>query len=186
MPYEYIEVDLNTECTEEVNKEMTSLFDRIFAGKDAMVESLYEREKDNTLTVKTMYIIITAVVILLFTMCGSMINNALTARIRESKKEIGTLRAVGASTKEISSSYIRQVLSVLGVGTLTGAGAFGLFFGIYTLIIISYGQTQDDYIITFWQTLIGIVLLIVFCVLNVYFKVKKEMKHSIVENIREL
>lgn len=186
VPYEYIEVDLNTECTEEVNKEMTSLFDRIFAGKDAMVESLYEREKDNTLTVKTMYIIITAVVILLFTMCGSMINNALTARIRESKKEIGTLRAVGASTKEISSSYIRQVLSVLGVGTLTGAGAFGLFFGIYTLIIISYGQTQDDYIITFWQTLIGIVLLIVFCVLNVYFKVKKEMKHSIVENIREL
>ena len=186
VPYEYIEVDLNTECTEEVNKEMTSLFDRIFAGKDAMVESLYEREKDNTLTVKTMYIIITAVVILLFTMCGSMINNALTARIRESKKEIGTLRAVGASTKEISSSYIRQVLSVLGVGTLTGASAFGLFFGIYTLIIISYGQTQDDYIITFWQTLIGIVLLIVFCVLNVYFKVKKEMKHSIVENIREL
>ena len=186
VPYEYIEVDLNTECTEEVNKEMTSLFDRIFAGKDAMVESLYEREKDNTLTVKTMYIIITAVVILLFTMCGSMINNALTARIRESKKEIGTLRAVGASSKEISSSYIRQVLSVLGVGTLSGAGAFGLFFGIYTLIIISYGQTQDDYIITFWQTLIGIVLLIVFCVLNVYFKVKKEMKHSIVENIREL
>ncbi len=186
VPYEHIEVDLNTECNEEINNELTSLFDRIFAGKDAMVESLYEREKDNTLTVKTMYIIITAVVILLFTMCGSMINNALTARIRESKKEIGTLRAVGASTKEISSSYIRQVLSVLGVGTLTGAGAFGLFFGIYTLIIISYGQTQDDYIITFWQTLIGIVLLIVFCVLNVYFKVKKEMKHSIVENIREL
>ena len=186
VPYEYIEVDLNTECTEEVNKEMTSLFDRIFAGKDAMVESLYEREKDNTLTVKTMYIIITAVVILLFTMCGSMINNALTARIRESKKEIGTLRAVGASAKEISSSYIRQVLSVLGIGTLTGAGLYGLFHGIYTLIIISYNQTQDDYIITIWQTLIGIALLIVFCVLNVYFKVKKEMKHSIVENIREL
>ena len=74
----------------------------------------------------------------------------------------------------------------MGVGTLTGAGAFGLFFGIYTLIILSYGQTQDDYILTFWQTLIGIILLIVFCVLNVYLKVKKEMKHSIVENIREL
>ncbi len=186
VPYERIEVNLNTECTEEINKEITNIFDRLFAGQDTYIVSLYEEEKDNTLTVKTMYIIITAVVILLFTMCGSMINNALTARIRESKKEIGTLRAVGASTKEISSSYIRQVLSVLGVGTLTGAGAFGLFFGIYTLIIISYGQTQDDYIITFWQTLIGIVLLIVFCVLNVFLKVKKEMKHSIVENIREL
>lgn len=186
VPYDIIEVNLNTECTEEINKEMKSLFDRLFAGQDAFIESLYETEKYNTLTVKTMYIIITAIVILLFTMCGSMINNALTARIRESKKEIGTLRAVGASTKEISFSYIRQVLSVLGVGTLSGAGAFGLFFGIYTLIILSYGQTQDDYILTFWQTLIGIVLLIVFCVFNIYLKVKKEMKHSIVENIREL
>ena len=186
VPYNRIEVTLNTNCTEEINEEITNLLDRIFAGQNPYIKSLYEIEKDNTLTVKTMYIIITAVVILLFTMCGSMINNALTARIRESKKEIGTLRAVGASTKEISFSYIRQVLSVLGVGTLSGAGAFGLFFGIYTLIILSYGQTQDDYILTFWQTLIGIILLIVFCVLNVYLKVKKEMKHSIVENIREL
>lgn len=186
VPYDQIEVDLNTECTEEINNEMNSLFDRLFAGQDTFIESLYETEKIETLSVKTMYIIITAVVILLFTLCGSMINNALTARIRESKKEIGTLRAVGASTKEISSSYIRQVLSVLGVGTLAGAGAFGLFFGIYTLIILSYGQTQDDYILTFWQTLIGIAMLVVFCVLNVYLKVKKEMKHSIVENIREL
>ena len=186
VPYEHVEIKLNTACTEEINKEIRDQFDRLFAGQDAYIVSLYEMEKDNALTVKTMYIVITAIVILLFTLCGSMINNALTARIRESKKEIGTLRAVGASTKEISISYIRQVLSVLGVGTLTGAGAFGLFFGIYTLIILSYGQTQDDYIITFWQTLIGIVLLIVFCVLNVYLKVKKEMKHSIVENIREL
>ncbi len=186
VPFDKIEVNLNTECTEEINKEMNSLFDRLFAGQDTFIESLYEIEKHSVLSIRTIYIIITAIVILLFTLCGSMINNALTARIRESKKEIGTLRAVGASTKEISSSYIRQVFSVLGIGTLTGAGAFGLFFGIYTLIILSYGQTQDDYIITFWQTLIGIVLLIVFCVLNVYLKVKKEMKHSIVENIREL
>lgn len=186
VPYEHIEIKLNTECNEEINTEMNNLFDRLFAGRDSYIVSLYEIEKDNALTVKTMYIIITAVVILLFTMCGSMINNALTARIRESKKEIGTLRAVGASAKEISFSYIRQVLSVLGIGTLTGAGAFGLFFGIYTLIIISYGQTQDDYIITIWQTLLGIALLVVFCVLNVYLKVKKEMKHSIVENIRDL
>ncbi|MBE6751741.1 MAG: FtsX-like permease family protein [Ruminococcaceae bacterium] len=186
VPYRQIEVTLKTNCTEEINEEITNLFDRIFADQNPYIESLYEIEKDNAITVKTMYIIITAVVILLFTMCGSMINNALTARIRESKKEIGTLRAVGASSKEISSSYIRQVLSVLGIGTLAGAGAYGLFHAIYTLIILSYGQTQDDYIITIWQTLIGIILLVVFCVLNIYLKVKKEMKHSIVENIREL
>ena len=186
VPYERIEVNLNTECTEEINKKITNSFDRLFAGQDTITSSLYEIEKQNMLSIKTLYIIVTAIVILLFTLCCSMINNALTARIRESKKEIGTLRAVGASTKEISSSYIRQVLSVLGIGTITGVVAFGLFFSIYCLIALSYNQTQDDFILTFWETLVGLIALIITCVLNVYLKVKKEMKHSIVENIREL
>ncbi len=186
VPYEHVEIKLNTACTEEINKEIRDRFDRLFAGQDAYIVSLYEMEKDNALTVKTMYIVITAIVILLFTLCGSMINNALTARIRESKKEIGTLRAVGASSKEISSSYIRQVLSVLGVGTLTGAIVFGITYVIYYLVFISYGDKPDDFILTFWETLVGVIALVVSCVLNVYLKVKKEMNHSIVENIREL
>ncbi|MBR3810516.1 MAG: ABC transporter permease [Clostridia bacterium] len=186
VPYERIEVNLNTECTEEINKKITNSFDRLFAGQDTITSSLYEIEKQNMLSIKTLYIIVTAIVILLFTLCCSMINNALTARIRESKKEIGTLRAVGASTKEISSSYIRQVLSVLGIGTITGVVAFGLFFSIYCLIALSYNQTQDDFILTFWETLVGLIVLVIACVLNVYLKVRKEMKHSIVENIREL
>ncbi len=186
VPYEHIKISLNTECNDSINDEITILLDRLCSGESASYTSLYEIEKEDTLSVKTMYIIITAVVILLFTMCGSMINNALTARIRESKKEIGTLRAVGASAKEISFSYIRQVLSVSGIGTLSGAVAYGIFHAIYTLVLLSYNQTQDDYIITIWQTLLGIALLVVFCVLNVYLKVKKEMNHSIVENIREL
>ena len=138
------------------------------------------------LTVKTMYIIITAVVILLFTLCGSLINNALTARIRESKKEIGTLRAVGASVKDISSSYIRQLLSVLGFGTILGFAAFALFYGIYCLIFISMGDTTDDFILTFRETIVAVIALFGCCIGNVLFKVKKEMKNSIVENIREL
>ena len=186
VPYEHIEIKLNTSCTEEMNKELRNQFDRLFAGQDAYIVSLYEMEKDNALTVKTMYIVITAIVILLFTLCGSMINNALTARIRESKKEIGTLRAVGASTKEISNSYIRQVLSVLSVGTLTGTIVFGIFYAIYYLVFISYGDKPDDFILTLWETLVGLIALVISCVLNVYLKVRKEMKHSIVENIREL
>lgn len=187
VPYKELSINLNTDCTEEINKEITILFDRLFAGDGSTsYYSLYERQKDQMLTVKTMYIIITAVVILLFTLCGSLINNALTARIRESKKEIGTLRAVGASTKEISASYIRQALSVLCVGTISGVVAFGLFYIIYVLIIISLGDNPTDFILTFRETILGLVALIICCVINVYFKVKKEMKNSIVENIREL
>ena len=81
---------------------------------------------------------------------------------------------------------IFSILSVLGVGTITGVVAFGLFFSIYCLIALSYNQTQDDFILTLWETLVGLIALIITCVLNVYLKVKKEMKHSIVENIREL
>ncbi len=187
VPYKELSINLNTDCTEEINKEITILFDRLFAGDGSTsYYSLYERQKDQMLTVKTMYIIITAVVILLFTLCGSLINNALTARIRESKKEIGTLRAVGASVKDISSSYIRQLLSVLGFGTILGFVAFALFYGIYCLIFISMGDTTDDFILTFRETIVAIVALFVCCIGNVHFKVKKEMKNSIVENIREL
>lgn len=186
VPYEYIEVDLNTECTEKINNEMTNLFDRLLAGQDKFVNSLYEMNQRNILSIKTLYIIVTSIIILLFTLCGSLINNALTARIRESKKEIGTLRAVGASVKDISSSYIRQLLSVLGFGTALGFGAFALFYGIYCLIFISMGDTTDDLILTFWQTIAALIALFVCCVANVHFKVKKEMKNSIVENIREL
>ncbi|MBE6748687.1 MAG: ABC transporter permease [Ruminococcaceae bacterium] len=186
VPYEHIEINLNTECNDSINEEITILLDRLCSGESASYTSLYEIEKEDALSVKTMYIIITAIAVLLFTLCGSMINNALTARIRESKKEIGTLRAVGASTKEISSSYIRQVLSVLGVGTITGVVAFALFFTIYCLVALSYNQTQNDFILTFWETLVGLIALVIACVLNVYLKVRKEMKHSIVENIREL
>lgn len=187
VPYKELSINLNTDCTEEINKEITILFDRLFAGDGSTsYYSLYERQKDQMLTVKTMYIIITAVVILLFTLCGSLINNALTARIRESKKEIGTLRAVGASVKDISSSYIRQLLSVLGFGTALGVGAFALFYGIYCLVFISMGDTTDDFILTFRETIVAIVALFVCCIGNVHFKVKKEMKNSIVENIREL
>lgn len=187
VPYKELSINLNTDCTEEINKELTILFDRLFAGDGSTsYYSLYERQKDQMLTVKTMYIIITAVVILLFTLCGSLINNALTARIRESKKEIGTLRAVGASVKDISSSYIRQLLSVLGFGTILGFVAFALFYGLYCLIFISMGETTDDFILTFRETIVAVIALFVCCIGNVHFKVKKEMKNSIVENIREL
>ena len=186
VPYEYIEVNLNTECTEEINNEMTSLFDRLLAGQDKFVNSLYEMNKENILSIKTLYIIVTSIIILLFTLCGSLINNALTARIRESKKEIGTLRAVGASVKDISSSYIRQLLSVLGFGTILGFVAFALFYGLYCLIFISMGDTTDDLILTFRETIVAVIALFGCCIANVHFKVKKEMKNSIVENIREL
>ena len=187
LPHLSMNVYLNEKCNDEIEKEMMTLFDRLTAGRGMQdIYSTYSYEKSREATAKTLLLIITAVVALLFTLSGSLINNALTARIRESKKEIGTLRAVGASVKDISSSYIRQLLSVLGFGTVLGFVAFALFYGIYCLVFISMGDTTDDFILTFRETIVAVIALFVCCITNVYFKVKKEMKNSIVENIREL
>ncbi len=187
LPHISMKVYLNQECNDEIDKEIKTLFDRLTAEMSSpYIYSAYERVKSREATAKTLLLIITAVVALLFTLSGSLINNALTARIRESKKEIGTLRAVGASVKDISSSYIRQLLSVLGFGTALGVGAFALFYGIYCLIFISMGDTTDDFVLTFRETIVAVIALFGCCITNVHFKVKKEMKNSIVENIREL
>ena len=187
LPHLSMNVYLNEKCNDEIEKEMMTLFDRLTAGRGMQdIYSTYSYEKSREATAKTLLLIITAVVALLFTLSGSLINNALTARIRESKKEIGTLRAVGASVKDISSSYIRQLLSVLGFGTILGFVAFALFYGLYCLIFISMGETTDDFILTFRETIVAVIALFGCCIGNVLFKVKKEMKNSIVENIREL
>ncbi len=187
VPYCDLKINLNTKCTEKINSEITNILDRITLGQSSgHYNSVYENEKSTKLTADTLMIIIASVAALLFTLSGSLINNALTARIRESKKEIGTLRAVGASVKDISSSYIRQLLSVLGFGTIIGFLAFALFYGIYCLIFISMGDTTDDFVLTFRETIVAVIALFGCCITNVYFKVKKEMKNSIVENIREL
>ncbi len=187
LPHLSMQVYLNQECNAEIDEEIKTFFDRLTAEMSSPnIYSAYERVQSREATAKTLMLIITAVVALLFTLSGSLINNALTARIRESKKEIGTLRAVGASVKDISSSYIRQLLSVLGFGTILGFVAFALFYGIYCLIFISMGDTTDDFILTFRETIVAVIALFGCCIANVHFKVKKEMKNSIVENIREL
>ena len=122
-----------------------------------------------------------AIVILFFSICASIVNNALTAKIRQSKREIGTLRAVGASVKEITQSYIRQLLSMFGWGC-------GIGFGGYIIgnAIIKYAIENINLSFEIWQAALIVALLFLICSINLYAKIKKEMKNSIVENIREL
>ena len=123
-----------------------------------------------------------SIVILMFSICASIVNNALTAKIRESKKEIGTLRAVGASVKELTSAYIRQLVSMFAWGM--GIGLIG-----YTVAHIGAKlYLKDSYPLPYfiWPSLAICLLLCLICSVNLYAKIKQEMKHSIVENIREL
>ncbi len=184
-PYLNMYITLKNDCTEEVDGEMTYILNQYTSGSGYRIYSKFQSNQENRNTILALYIIIISVVVLFFSTAASIINNSLTAQIRESKREIGTLRAVGASARELTQSYFRQLLSMFGWGC--GAG-----FGLYTFIwILMYfaAKSSDrtlDYNYQIWQAALICIALLAVCFVNLYSKVKKQMKYSIVENIREL
>lgn len=180
--YENICIDLKGENDDETDAIATEYLTAVFSGGYFEPLSIYSLDKDDDETMRVMLIAMFSVVILFFAICASIVNNSLTAKIRESKKEIGTLRAVGASAKDLTESYIRQLLLMFVWG---GSFGFGGYIAINSAIWIF---TKGDMPLPFeiWQSAVLFVLLLGICSLNLYINVKKQMKYSIVENIREL
>ncbi len=126
-------------------------------------------------------IAVSAIMLLFFAICASMINNALSARIRAGRRGIGTLRAVGASNGAIERSYRWQLLSMFTWGTAAGLAS--------ELAICSWiMKTQEDFadFLPIWQPLLFVALLFGICLLNIRSRVGSIFRSSIVENIREL
>lgn len=180
--YETLNIDFDGEITDETDNEATEYLNTVFAGSYFKAVSGYAQDKEDQQTVKILMISLLSIVILMFSICASIVNNALTAKIRESKKEIGTLRAVGASVKELTSVYIRQLVSMFAWGMSLGLGGYTV---VHSGVKLYY---KDSYIIPYliWPSIVICVLLCIICSINLYAKIKGEMKHSIVENIREL
>ena len=172
--------DYDGELDDNSDALATEYLNSIFTD-DFVVESGYTHDKGTKNYMRILIISLLAIVILFFSICASIVNNALTAKIRESKKEIGTLRAVGASVKEITMSYVRQLVSMFSWGC--GIGFIG-----YTVTHIIIWLVNKNLGLSFeiWPAVIICVLLFSMCSLNLYLKIKKEMKNSIVDNIREL
>ncbi len=121
-----------------------------------------------------------AVFVVLASICGSIISNSISARIRSSKRAIGTVRAVGAPRNMVWKSFFYQILGFFLIGTI-----LGLIFGTAVLIYL-YQKYEAEF--SPWPLLvplafISILLLIVS--LGAYRKVGRIMKRSIVQNIRE-
>ena len=126
-----------------------------------------------------------SIMVLFLCISASIINNSMSARIRESKREIGTLRAVGASQTELVSSYIRQLLSIFGWSYLIGFALYFILFGV--LMIVTKSQENPvELKVMVWQTIVACIVLFAVCGINLWLKIKKEMKNSIIDNIREL
>ncbi len=185
---DYDDIQLSAkDITDEKNMVITPYLENLTLSiADGYLRNWYEMDRDDQQTMKILFFGLYCLVALFLTICGSVINNALTARIREGKKEIGTLRAVGADLKVLSSSYIRQLLSIFGWGYGIGFGLYILGYLLYIAVRKSMEWNKDLFELKLLETLLLCSILFVICAVNLILKIKKEMKHSIVENIREL
>ena len=126
-----------------------------------------------------------SVIVLLFFISISIINNTISADIRNSKQKIGTLRAVGADEKELVKTYIYQLLSMLMWGVGIGLCTFGIGYLVLSIISRIKASTLEMY----FNPLVAIVFVVcavAICSINLWLKIRKETKNSVVENIREL
>lgn len=188
--YEYLYMDLDKTVSESLTAEtdevIMSELDTYSQKHGAYIESNYESKQTQEKQIYRVLSQILAVIILCFAICASVINNSITARIRENKRAIGILRAVGAGEGALVKSYVIQMLSMFKYGICFGFGIYLLGYGGGKLYdyIFKTGKTT----ITFspWITLIMVAALFGVCSLNLWIRVRKEMKNSIVENIREL
>ena len=183
--YTSVNVYLNTECTAEIDESMCEILEPIVSGTTGLYESDYQIRQSQQESYRILMIALLSVLLLMTTICTSLINNALTARIRESKKEIGTLRAVGASVSELTKSYILQLLSMFGIGLVSGFSIYAL--GVSGIKI--YEKVKDTSLGLDFNLFIPLaVCAVIFtiCSVNLFLKIREQTKASIVDNIREL
>lgn len=192
--YERFNIYLKTECNDEINDEMETLLKNVAAATtpNVNVYSQYGMQKDEEQGKTTLFVAMLSIIILFLSISASIINNSFSAQIREGKREIGTLRAVGASRREIVMSYIKQLISIFGWGYGIGFAGFGITYGIFNFISymnakeFGYDFTGLELKVTLWQTVLACVILFAVCSINLMIKTGKEMKNSIIDNIREL
>ena len=126
-------------------------------------------------------------VLLLFTAIAlSMMDNAISGRIRADRRTIGTLRAVGAPLSAILGLYRRQVGILLAVGALAG---FALSAAIFAVTHSGFKFTTFR-VLPVWglpallAAYVAAVLLA--CHLGLRARLRGLPRTSIVESIREL
>ena len=185
--YRNLRFTLNQPCDDEIDTSVQSILNEItMRVPDSSGTSVYATNQQNRNNILTLLSILLGAVVLALFFCGAIVNNTITADIRENRRELGTLRAVGASAKELSQAYILQLFKMLGWGSAIGLFGFtGSFFAIRLI-----GQAMDygtmEFTFSPWVPILFCLVLFAVCSLNLYIKIKHETKNSIVDNIREL
>lgn len=191
LPYKSLEINVteNIEITDEINNEIVERLESLTADiRNVYISSEFGTQAEDKETYIGICVAGFAVVLLIFCAAVSLINNFLTAQVRESKEKIGTLRAVGADKNIFTKSFIYQLIAMTATGTAAGYVLYFIAYAVLKVVNSKYelGIMQALGGLQLWQPLIFSIAMLALCSINLYSKVKKLMKYSIVENIREL
>ena len=192
--YQSVYMFVDSEIKDDINDAVISHVNPILYKYQGGVQSNYEDNKYIESKNNSMLVAMISIIIIGFAICASLTNNAFTASIRERRRELGTLRAVGISRKEIVESYVRQLLKTFAIGYGVGFGLFAAVYLIRTLMVYFENQSIDPFVRTKelelefnpWITLVFCIVLFAVCGIHLWIKIKQEMKNSIIDNIREL
>ncbi len=177
--YNRLDVELKEECTAEIDEQMQTELVAMFPGK--YVGSAFAMNEAHKREFRTIVISVISLILVFICVSIALINNSISAQIREGKRTIGTLRAVGASEKDLVLSYVMQIANILVGGF--GAGTI-IYVASYRLIgLMVVGEYWP---IALWPAFLVFCVLSLACYINLKIKIRIVLKHSIVENIREL
>lgn len=177
--YDKFDVELKEDCTAEIDAEMQAELSAMFPGKD--IGSAFAFNEGEKQELRTTVLSVGSLIIVMLTVCISLINNSVSAQIREGKRSIGTLRAVGASEKELTLSYLLQIASML----IWGFGAGTVIYAV-SYYAIGFIVTGEYWPVVLWPAFLVFGIIALACYINLKAKIKTITKYSIVENIREL
>ncbi|MCG8481723.1 MAG: ABC transporter permease [Clostridia bacterium] len=129
--------------------------------------------------------VVVTIFILFASLSVGMINIALSAQIRSSKQMIGTIRAVGATQEIIQKTFTYQLINMIKNGVIIG---FFISLALYIWMVLADKNVIHNLaILPAILSLVGyVMILFLFCSFNISKKIKRYLKRSIVENIREL
>lgn len=178
-PYNSLEIYLDDECDSEIDNLIMTKLTAILPGKD--IESSFIINESQKNDFKTRIISLVSLVLVFGVICISLISNTVTADIRESKRTLGTLRAVGCSERELFYSYSLQLTDIFLWGIISG-----FIIYIITLAVINTAAPLSHIPFSVLPLLILSAMLIPVSFINLNSKLKSVTKYSIVENIREL
>lgn len=181
-----IDVFLSGEPDEETRAYIAESIEAVVSrSSESRFFDRYETAREN----RRIDIVVTAtcatLLTLLFAFTWALINSAVAGRVQSEVRQIGTMRAVGASKRAVFASYASQLLSIFWTGGLIGwaLSVFGVWFALYqyrTALFWTEGLLYCLVAPLYLLPLFGL------CCLGLRAKLKPVFRSSVVENIRIL